>query len=314
MTEPIQNKTENLPLMRPSFSVRVQQFFSVNQAELGNRIVNPFRKKENPGHEGYILLTLFLIALVPRVVMYFILNGASDDSYYYIHVAKILDEGDFSYRGAFYYLGLNLYPFIILMMHKLGFGWLQGGMIWGAVISSLTVLPIYGWVKRLFDYRVAIVAAFLFAVHPDLIEYSVDPIREPTSWFFVSLFLYLAVRAVIENRLWLFVSLGLTFFMAAQTRTECWLLLCPLGIWYLIQLFSRRVNRAKLTSGLAFAAIITPVMLILINLTFLKNEETWQLGRLYYFENIASYVFPKGNKSPNDQIANNGSAEGPNSC
>ncbi len=297
MSENNQNKTESKTLQEPSFLKKVEQFFTFDQTEFPNRFVHPYHRDQQPRREKWFLLFLFVFALVPRLVMFSISNGASDDSYYYIHIAKTLGEGDYSYQGAFYYLGLNIYPMILLGLHKMGLGWLQGGMVWGAIISSLTVLPIYGWVKRLLDYRVALVASFLFAIHPDLIEYSIDPIREPTSWFLVSLFLYFAVRAVVETRTWLFVGLGITLFLAIQTRSECWLLIVPIGAWYVTQFISNRVSRKQLTFGMIVMLSVTPILILILNLTFLRNEEKWQLGRLHHFKNMSAYLMPK-EKSP----------------
>jgi Dolichyl-phosphate-mannose-protein mannosyltransferase len=293
MSENNQNKSGNKSLQKHPLLKKVEQFFTFNQTEFPNRLAHPYCRDDEPRHENWILLFLFAFALIPRLVMFSISNGASDDSYYYIHIAKTLGEGDFSYRGAFYYLGLNIYPMILLGLHKLGLGWLQGGMAWGAIISSLTVLPIYGWVKRLFDYRVALVASFLFAIHPDLIEYSIDPIREPTSWFLVSLFLYFAVRAIVETHIWLFIGLGITFCLAIQTRSECWLLIFPIGAWYVTQFLSNRVSRKQLTIGMIVMLSITPILLLIVNLTFLKNEEKWQLGRLHHFKEMSAYLMPE---------------------
>ncbi len=298
-----QTTLENKPLRNNSLRLMIQKLFDVNQSEFSNRLSHPEYFKFPSLNENWVLLSLFLFALVPRLIMLNFANGSSDDSYYYIHVARILGEGDYSYRGAFYYLGLNIYPAILLFLHRMGLDWLHAGMLWGVTISAFTVLPLYGWVKRLFDQRVAIVASFLFAIHPDFIEYSIDPIREPTYWFFVSLFLYFGWRSITESKIWLYSSLGLTFCLAIHTRSESWILLIPFSFWYLVQFFSNRVPKRIMIIGLLVMVSVTPLLLLILNITILKNEEKWQFGRLYYFKVVASYLMPAEDDKPDTILA-----------
>ncbi|MGE3313519.1 MAG: glycosyltransferase family 39 protein, partial [Planctomycetaceae bacterium] len=176
---------------------------SAHSAEFADRLsadARPWRA----GKSAWALLAgLFAICLIPRLLMAWKLDAACDDAYYYVFVANCLKKGDFV--SAFDYLNLNVYPAILLGLHQLGFDWIVGGKIWGAVVGSLTVLPMFGWVRRLFDDRVAGMAGFLYAVHPHLIEVSVEPIREATFWFFLTLSLYFIWRSIDGLRIHDFV-------------------------------------------------------------------------------------------------------------
>ena len=60
----------------------------------------------------------------------------------------------------------------------------------GRDISSLVVLPLWGWARRQFDDRVALVACLLYAVHPKFIIESPEVMRDPTFWFLFMLAIY----------------------------------------------------------------------------------------------------------------------------
>ena len=49
-------------------------------------------------------------------------------------------------------------------------------------MSSLTVLPLFGWTRRQFDDRLATIACLLYAVHPKLIEWSPELVRDPSQF------------------------------------------------------------------------------------------------------------------------------------
>ena len=86
-------------------------------------------------------------------------------------------------------------------LHRLGFDWETAAEFYGVLLSTLAVLPLFGWVRRQFDDRVATVACLLYAFHPKLIEWSPEAVREPSFWFFFLLALYLAMRRCGRSRL-----------------------------------------------------------------------------------------------------------------
>ena len=82
--------------------------------------------------------------------------------------------------------------------------WELAAAVWGVTISSLVVLPLWGWARRQFDDRVALVACLLYAVHPKMIEWSPEAMRDPTFWFLFMLAIYWLWRAITEVRYRLF--------------------------------------------------------------------------------------------------------------
>ena len=177
----------------------------------------------------YVTLLLLLLAcLVPRALMAWKMGGICPDAVVYIQVAESFDKGLLHNAHQF---GLNLFPAILMLLHRSGLDWELAGKLWNVAVSCLTVLPLYGWARRQFDNRVALAAGCLYALHSELIRWSPEGIRDPTFWFFMALSMYLLWRAVAEARLPFFLLAGLAMAMAAMTRSEGLFLLLPLLLW-----------------------------------------------------------------------------------
>jgi hypothetical protein len=270
-----------------------------------------------PGRDALWLVGLTLLALVPRTLMAWKIGTVCDDAHYYMHIADALGKGD--YAQAFSYLNLNIYPVILLIVHGFGFEWIIAGKVWGVLITSLTVLPMYGWIRRLFDKRVAVTACLLYAVHPELIEVSIEPIRGPTFWFLMTLGLYLSYRAVTEVSPWLFVSSGIVTALAIHTRSEGWLLFTPIVLWSFYRMCQFPNLRWKFSSGTVVCLAMTPLLLVIVNVTLLKSHNQWEWGRLSQFEICLQWVrsglesdgvssaLPSSTTASHDQVAHSNS-------
>ena len=152
-----------------------------------------------------LLLGLVLLCLAPRALMAWKLDGLCPDGVAYIRLAELLDQGQG--RGEFLRLsGVNPLPLVLVVLHRLGLDWEVAGSLWGVLMGAAVVLPLFGWLRRQFDRRVALAGCFLYAIHNELIRWSPEVLRDPTFWFLFTLGLYLLWRAVTEVRLGLFLS------------------------------------------------------------------------------------------------------------
>ncbi len=217
------------------------------------------------------------LAFVARCAMAFQHDVFCDDGYFYVSVAHALGEHNFD--GAFHYLSLNLYPIILLGLHKIGLSWGTGAEFWGVFISCLTLFPLFGLVRRLFSERIAILSCLLFTLHTELIEMSVEPIRGQTFWFALVLFFYVAYRAFYENSPRMFFAMGLSFAAAAHLRTEGWFLLCPMMIWAFIAWRRQTEKRWRIPAQVMASLALTPCLILLVNVTLLRDHHRWELGR-----------------------------------
>lgn len=194
-----------------------------------NRLNDPAPHREvYPARLGTLAI-LVLVCLGLRAGMAARLTSVDPDGVLYIQLAQAWDAGDL--RGGTEGIGLNTYPVILMLVHRAGLAWETAGVVWGVVIASLVVLPLFGWVRRQFDDRVALAACLLYAVHPKTIAWSPELTRDPTFWFLMALSLYLLWRAVTEVRLRWFLAAGGSLMLTVMTRFEGFLLLIPLVLW-----------------------------------------------------------------------------------
>lgn len=229
-----------------------------------------------PPRRYALLAALLLICLIPRVWMAWRWDLLWSDAVIYLHLSEALEKGDFD--TAFCALGLNTFPVILMWLRRTGLDWTTAGHWWSVLMATLTVLPLFGWIRRQFDEQVALGACLLYAIHPKLLAYTPLIIRDPTYWFLFALTLYLTWRAVTEMRWWLFPAAGVALTLAAYTRAEGWLLLVPLLLWVWWRLPAVAGSRARLILGTTACLAVIPLLVVLVNITWLRGHSRWEIG------------------------------------
>jgi hypothetical protein len=224
------------------------------------------------------------------------IGGICPDAVLYLRMAEALDHGDLP--GALEGISFNPFPVVLMLLHRAGMPWEMAGAWWGVAISSCTVLPLWGWVRRQFDDRIALAACFLYAVHPGLIHWSPEILRDPTFWFLFTLSLYLLWRAVTELRVWLAVAAGGAMALAAMTRMEGALLLVPLGLWSLARGWGRPQLRWRLVLGGLLCVCVYPLLLGLVSDAWFRSQAPWQLVRTEPLELARDWVRPGNPAAP----------------
>ena len=200
-------------------------------------------------------------------------------------------------------LQLNIYPIILMLLHKLGLPWELAGKFWGVLTATLAVAPLYGWVRRQFDERVAIIACLLYAIHPELIEWSPELVRDSTFWFFFTLSFYLIWRAVTEVKLWLFLLAGASIAASALTRFEGLFLLIPLTIWTASRWMALSEGRPRLLGGATLGICALPALLLLINLVCIGSSRPWEALRLEPLARAQSWIASWSQPAPEPTTA-----------
>lgn len=246
-------------------------------ADYPNRLREPVALRPTLTTDWRVPVGLVLACLVPRALMSLKIASVCPDGTLYIRLAEALGNGNL--HAGLHEMSVNTYPLVLMFLHGIGLDWEVAGKLWGVLMASLAVLPLWGFVRRQCDDRVALVAALIYAFHPRLIEASPELIRDPTFWFVFALTLYLVWRAVTEVRLGLFLLSGLTFGLAFLTRVEGLFLLIPLVLWTVHRLLALERGRARLALGAALAVLLIPALLVVVNLVWLRNGSQWELMR-----------------------------------
>jgi hypothetical protein len=234
------------------------------------------------------LAIVMIVCFIPRAIAAWRLPAVCDDAYYYLHVADSLDKGRFA--RALEYLNINVYPMVLSGLHRLGLDWIFAAKLWGVLTGTALVLPLFDWLQRMFDKRIALVAVFLYAVHPRIVEPTVEPLRESTFWLLFVLSLNLFWRAACEYRWWQFAAAGLSLALALHTRMEGWFLLAPVAVWLIAAWSNNPAARPRLAIGAIASLAITPLFVFVVNVTLLANHPQWELGRLSPFALVANWV------------------------
>jgi hypothetical protein len=176
-----------------------------------------------------LLVVLVLLCLIPRAAMALRIPSICPDGVLYVRLAESIEHGNF--LASTEDMSLNTYPFILAGLHRMGLDWELAAALWGVTISSLVVLPLWGWARRQFDDRVALAACLLYIVNPKMIEWSPEVMRDQTFWFLFMLAIYWLWLAVTEVRYVWFIAGGAAFTLAALTRFEGLFLIVPMVLW-----------------------------------------------------------------------------------
>ncbi|HVX59599.1 MAG TPA: glycosyltransferase family 39 protein [Pirellulales bacterium] len=253
-------------------------------SDYANALALPGPSAKGVAPAAWLMAGLLLLCLIPRTIAAWKLDTLCKDGVFYVELAEGFLRGDV--EAGFGRLRLNTYPPILALLHRCGLDWEQAAEGWGVLISSLAVLPLFGWVRRQFDDRVAIAACFLYAVHPKFIEWSPEAIRDPTFWFFWNYSLYATWRAVTEVRVFWFAAAGAAITLALHTRFEGWFLYLPLAWWAGCRCWSLVEGRWKIAWGTLIALAVCPAMLLLVNVTLLHGYPKWELGNFSRLEYV----------------------------
>jgi 4-amino-4-deoxy-L-arabinose transferase-like glycosyltransferase len=256
--------------------------------EYTNHLVVRPAEGAGKGTVPWLLLFLVLVCLIPRVVMALRIPSVCPDGVLYIHLAQAIEAGD--WRAGLREMNLNVYPLILAALHHAGLGWELAAGIWGVVVSSLVVLPLWGWVRRQFDDRVALVACLLYAMNPKFIEWSPEVMRDPTFWLLFMLAIYWLWRAVTEISYRYFIAAGAAIMLASLTRIEGLFLLIPLTLWTFWRFRALGgispgrqeclPHRKKLLIGAGLCVVVFPALLALANVGWVFGHSGWAALRL----------------------------------
>jgi len=248
-----------------------------NDLTLPRRLDAPRQDVTWSRHTTLVVAGLLALALVPRAIMAWKLDTICSDGPLYIYLAKALEAGNFG--TAFGRMGINPYPVALAALHHLGLDWETAGKVWGVSLATLCVLPIFGLLRRQFSDGVAVLACVLYAVHPKLIEWSPELIRDQTYWFLFATAAYLLWRAVSEARPWLFVPAAVVSALSVMTRFEGAFLCAAWVAWIGWRLYlSDAEARRRIGFGLVLSLVCLPGLLIALSLIFARHSGVELLG------------------------------------
>lgn len=213
------------------------------------------------------LLLIVIVGLALRAICAFWFRGMIDgEGAEYGRLAQNLLAG----RG---YVGIAtpgdqlffppLYPMLIAALTVVTGNAEVAGRLLSVVAGSLTVIPVYLIARRLYDSRIAMLAAVLTGVHPFLVQFSSTMFCEPTYLAIVLTAIYVAMRAMDNPSRGNLVTMGLLFGAAYLVRQEAFAyaligaFIVALHIWFEGRARTKRLAWISLV-GLGFMLVAGP--------------------------------------------------------
>ena len=177
-------------------------------------------------------------------------------------------------------MSLNIYPLILLALHRAGLDWELAAAVWGVAISSLVVLPLWGWARRQFDDAWPCCACLLYAVSSE--DDRMEPGGHARPDLLVPLHAgdLLALAGDHRGELPLLSGAGIAVTLASLTRTEGLFLLVPLGLWTFWRFLALAAGRRKLVLGAVLCVTVFPAMVVLVNVGWVCGHAGWTSLRL----------------------------------
>ena len=218
----------------------------------------------------------------------------SGDGVGYLTMAQAFAAGES--RRALMSVFSPLYPALIAIVHPLLSNWEMAGNLISAILGSAAIVTVFSMTKAMLDRRdLALGAAALMALHPDMAAYGGSVRTEAGFVFLMTAAIWLLVSGMKSRRLIEFAAAGLIGGIAYLYRTEAIGLLVfeaafiPVGalLW----------KRWNLGWGLGALALFSLVFLTVAApyLLFLHSiSGRWSVGR----EFTAAMVLGMGDLTP----------------
>jgi hypothetical protein len=192
-----------------------------------------------------------------------------------------------------------LYPWIISVVHRLIPSWELAGNLVSAILGSAAVASVYLMTREAFErHDLAIGAAFLIAIHPEMAAYSASIRTEAGFIFLMTATIWMLLVGLKRNRIALIAVGGLIGGLAYLYRTEAiGLLVFVVGfilvaaLWWRGWTFTWAIA-ASVVFAVAFLIVASPYLIYLRETT-----GRWSVGR----EFTAAMMYGMGKVSHNAQ-------------
>ena len=219
---------------------------------------------------SYILLTIILLAFGLRLTRCFLVDRFDKDGVVYIKMAQkfAVDQ-----PGEACMLRPEMppfYPYLMGLGEKIGFTAEFFGKAMNLIFGVLAVFGSFLVAELIFKKKIALLAAFLCAVNPVLVESSTGIMREETSLCMMLFSLFFILKAIKKEKYnflnWIIA--GVLSAVAALIRPDGAEILAALVIWIIVSsIFCRSERRnliKKVIPGfilmvLFFASAVYPV-------------------------------------------------------
>ncbi|MHB8108412.1 MAG: glycosyltransferase family 39 protein [Syntrophorhabdaceae bacterium] len=183
-------------------------------------------KVKDPAAASVTLLLLafavrFLLLLEPQII--------SNDSMFYIRMAKNLLSGNTADMNTYSFF--SIHPYFLAVMHRFIPDWELAGRIVSVIFGSVAVVPLYLLISSILSKKIGFITGLLYIFGPRLVEYSTDILRESALWMFLLFALYLAFEAIAKKRSWYLVPASICAGLALGIKVEGFAIFPIVVLW-----------------------------------------------------------------------------------
>jgi len=200
------------------------------------------------------------VAILVRVITWLQCPVVNPDSILYLVQAQNLTLGRFEQTIRCCYHYLPNYSIFVSLIHFFGGNWIVSGRMTSFIMGTAMVVPIYLLLRLFFSQRTSSIVAACYAVIPIFVTRSVDILRDPTCWFFISSGLYCYIYACRKNIKILPVS-SFLFLMATWARPESIFFLLFCGLFIVIACNNNKAYGILYFWALPFFLLISTIFL-----------------------------------------------------
>lgn len=280
-----------------------------------SEVVASFKRKSSP-----ILFVIF-IALILRLV------GITHSFPFIFHpdeptvvrsalgVRFYPNPGHFDWPHLYIYLNYFLYMIFArfrTILEVVGLRFIAPQIIWDesvifylltriftAILSGLTVIPVYKAAKRLFSKRIGLLSALAMAVIPFHVWHSHYSLTDAPMVFFLSWVMYFGVKIYKKGELKDYLLAGLFVGLSASTKYNGGLSALIVPLAYLLRKISKKesifefkeIGRMVVSGFMSVLSFVlgTPYSVLDFK-TFIRTDGP--KGALWQFKNVGSVSFP----------------------
>jgi 4-amino-4-deoxy-L-arabinose transferase-like glycosyltransferase len=180
-------------------------------------------------HPIRTMILIILAGIAVRAFAAIFTYVTNPDGMLYIQQAKAIYNGDrMLLRSCASFV--SSYPFLIAAVHWIFPSWIDSARVVSVFFGSMTLIPLYGLLRRFVDEQTGYLCVLLYAFMPVLVGGSADLVRDPICWFFLVSGLYffvwqLETGATFRRRLFYLISSYFLFLMAGWARPEAFMVL-----------------------------------------------------------------------------------------
>ena len=225
------------------------------------------------------LVLLVLITLLTRILAFLQPQIIPNDGVYYIQLAKLFSEGKYEGLSGTYF---SLYPLMVFLVQKLIGDWELSGQLISLTLSTLTIIPVFLLGKSLYGEKVGWLSALFYITLPNFLRYGSEVLRDPTSWFFMALTLYLVWNGIQKNRPFLFGLASISAGLGALNRVEGFVLWGALAIFTALRKVPE-ISLKRRSLNATFLVLLFPLLLSLVFFSMKKHSSRIAFSKMASF-------------------------------